>query len=161
MASSFKWSNHMEPPDRKGPSYGDCLESGRWHMALICKKLAIDAMLDEILCVCSGCRPVETCTEGLTYKGSSRGMVTTEAGMNFSQELSSLFFGDTSLKYSGSAFLIKLSLMDFVGFRVTHNAACLILILREFLPIKVGQEGFGPWGDDCHDEMGRWCDFGG
>ena len=71
MASPFEGSNHIKPPDRKGPSNGDCLESGRWHMALISKKLATDAMLDEVLCICSGCRPVETCTEGLAYKGPS------------------------------------------------------------------------------------------
>ena len=93
-------------------------------------------------------------TEGLAYKGPSRGMVTTKTGMNFSQEMSSLFFGDTSLKYSGSAFILQLSVMDLVGFRAPDNAASLILILRELSPIKVGQEGFGPWGNDCHDKMG-------
>ena len=85
MASSFKGSNHIEPPDHKGPSYGDCLESGRWHVALICKKLATNAMLDEVLCVCSGCRLVETCAEGLAYKGPSCGVVAAESSMNFGQ----------------------------------------------------------------------------
>ena len=130
-------------------------------MALIGEKLASDTTLDKVLCICSGRRPIETCTEGLTYKGPSRGVVTTETGVNFGQELSSLFFGDTSLKYSGSAFLVKFSLVNFVGFRASHNVVCLILILREFSPIKVGQEGFGPWGNDCHYEMGRRCYFGG
>ena len=51
MASSFKGSNHIEPPDRKGPSYGDCLESGRGHMNLIGKELATDAVLDKVLCI--------------------------------------------------------------------------------------------------------------
>ena len=104
-------------------------------MALICKKLATDAMLDEVLCVCSGCWPVETCTEGLAYKGPSCGVVGAESSMNFSQELPPFLLRDTSLKYSGSAFLIKLSLVDLVGFRAPHNATCLILVLREFLPI--------------------------
>ena len=130
-------------------------------MALVGEKLASDATLDKVLCICSGRRPIETCTEGLAYKGPSRGVVTTETGMNFSQELPPLFLGDTSLKYSGSAFLVELSVMDLVGFRAPDNAASLILILREFSPIKVGQEGFGPWGNDCHDEMGRRCYFGG
>ena len=88
-------------------------------------------------------------------------MVTTETGMNFSQELPPLFLGDTSLKYSGGAFLVKFSLVDFVGFRAPHNATCFILVLGKFSPIKVGQIGFSPWGNDCHDEMGRWCHFGG
>ena len=88
-------------------------------------------------------------------------MVTTETGMNFSQELLCLFLGDTSLKYSGSAFLVDLSFVDLVGFRTSNNAASLILILRELSPIKVGKEGFGPWDNDCHDKMGRRCYFGG
>jgi len=99
--------------------------------------------------------------EGLAYKGPSCGVVTAEAGMNFSQEFLPLFLGDTSLKYSGSAFLVELSLMDLVGFRASDNAASLILILRELSPIKVVQEGFGPLGNDCQDKMGRWCYFGG
>ena len=85
-------------------------------MALVGEKLASDTTLDMVLCICSGRRLIETCTEGLTYKGPSRGMVTTETGMNFNQELPSLFFGDTSLKYSSSAFLVELSFMDLVGF---------------------------------------------
>ena len=129
-------------------------------MTLIGKELATDTMLDKVLCVCSGRRPIETCTEGLTYKGPSRGVVTTEASMAFSQELPSFFFGDTSLKDSGSAFLVELSVVNLVGLRTLDNAAGLILILREFSPIKVGQEGFGPWGNDCHDEMRRWCYVG-
>ena len=104
-------------------------------MALVCKKLATDATLDKVLCVCSGRRPVETCTEGLAYKGPSCGVVAAESSMNFSQKLPPLLFGDASLKYSGSAFLIKLSLVDIVGFRAPHNATCFILVLREFLPL--------------------------
>ena len=88
-------------------------------------------------------------------------MVTTETGMNFSQELPPLFLGDTSLKYSGSAFLVEFSVVNLIGFRAPDNAASLILILREFSPIKVGQDWFGPWGNDCHDKMGRRCYFGG
>ena len=130
-------------------------------MALVGEKLASDAMLDKVLCICSGRRPIESCMEGLSYKGPSHGMVTAETGMNFSQELPPLFLGDTSLKYSGSTFLVEFSFVDLVGFRVSDNAARLILILWEFSPIKVGQEGFGPWGNDCHDKMGRWCYFGG
>ena len=130
-------------------------------MALVGKKLASDAMLDKVLCVCSGRRPIETCMEGLAYKGPSLGVVTAETGMNFSQELPPFFLGDTSLKYSGSAFLIEFSLVNLVGFRAPHNAACLVLILRKLSHINVGQEGSGPWGNDCHDEMGRRCNFGG
>ena len=61
-----------------------------------------------------------------------------------SEELMPLFLGDTYLKYSGSAFLVEFSVVDLVGFRAPDNAARLILIVREFSPIKVGQEGFGP-----------------
>ena len=67
---------------------------------MVGEKLASDAMLDKVLCICSGRWPIETCTEGLAYKGPSRGVVTTETGMNFSQELSPLFLGDISLEYS-------------------------------------------------------------
>ena len=104
-------------------------------MALICKKLATDAVLDKVLCVCPGCRPVETCTKGLAYERPSCGMVAAESGMNFIQELSPFLFGDAPLEHSVCAFLIKLSLVDFVGFRAPHNAACLILVLREILLI--------------------------
>ena len=124
-------------------------------MALIGEELASDATLDKVLCICSGCRPIKTCMEGFADKWPSRSVVPAKSGMDFSQELSPFLFGDASLKYSGSAFLINLSLVDLVGFRMPHNAACLILILGEFLPIKVGQVGFEPWGDNSHDEMGR------
>ena len=129
MASPFKGSDHIKPPDRKGPSNGDCLESGRRHMALVCKKLATDATLDKVLCVCSGRRPVKTCTEGLAYKGPGCGVVAAKSSMNFCQKLPSFLFGDAPLKYSGSTFLIKLSLMDLVGFRSPHYAASVILVL--------------------------------
>ena len=95
-------------------------------------------MLDQMLHICPGRRPIKTCTEGLAYKGPGCGMVSAESGINFSQKVPPFLFGDTSLKYSGSAFLIKLSLVDFVGFRAPHNATCFILVLREFLPIEVG-----------------------
>ena len=65
MASPFKRSDHIQPPYREGTSYGDCLESGRGHMTLIGEELATDTMLDNVLCVCSGRRPIETYTEGL------------------------------------------------------------------------------------------------
>ena len=81
-------------------------------------------------------------------------MATIETDMNFSQELPPLFLGDTSLKYSGSAFLVEFSVVNLVGFQAPNNAACLILILMEFSPIKVGQEGFGPWGDNNHYFVG-------
>ena len=61
-------------------------------------------------------------------------MVTTEFGMNFSQEVPPFLFGDAPLKDSGSAFLIKFSLMDLVGFRSPNYAAGLILVFGEFLP---------------------------
>ena len=96
---------------------------------MICKKLATDATLDEVLCVCSGRWPVKTCTEGLAYKGPSYGVVAAESSMNFYQKLPSFLFGDAPLKYSGSAFLIKLSLVDLVGFRPPHNAAHLVWVL--------------------------------
>ena len=128
---------------------------------MVGEKLASDATLDKVLCIYLGRRPIETCTEGLAYNGPSCSVVTTETGMNFSQKLSPLLLGDTSLKHSGSAFLVEFSIVNLVGFRAPDNAASLILILREFSPIKVGQEGFGPWGNDCHDKMVRWCYFGG
>ena len=130
-------------------------------MALVGEELASDAMLDKVMCICSGRRPIKPCTERLANKGPSCGMVTAESGMNFSQELPPLFLEDTSLKYSSSAFLVEFSVVNLVGLRTPDNAASLILILRDFLPIKVGQEGFGPWGNDCRDKMGQWCYFGG
>ena len=80
--------------------------------------------------------------------------MTAESGMNFSQQVPPFLFGDAPLKDSGSAFLIKLSLVDFVGFGSPHYAACLILVLGEFLPSKVGEEWFRPWGDNGHYYVG-------
>ena len=60
--------------------------------------------------------------------------MTAESGMNFRQEVPPFLFGDAPLKYFGSAFLIKLSLVDLVGFRSPHYAAGLVLVLRKFLP---------------------------
>ena len=127
---------------------------------MICKELATGAMLDQVLCICSGRRPIETCMESLAYKGPSCGVVTTKTGMNFSQELPPLFLGYTSLKDSGGAFVVELSIMNLVGLRAPKNAVGLILVLRKLLPIKVGQEGFGPWGNDNHNYMGGRCPFG-
>ena len=88
---------------------------------MVGEKLTSDAMLDEVLCVYPGCRPIETCTEGLAYKGPSYGVVAAESSMNFYQKLSSFLFGDAPLEHSSRAFLIKLSLVDFVGFRAPHD----------------------------------------
>ena len=101
---------------------------------MVCKKLATGAALDQVLCVCPGRRPIKTYTEGLAYKGPGCGVVAAESGVNFYQKLPPFLFGDAPLKDSGSAFLIQLSLVDPVGFRSPHYAACLILILRKFLP---------------------------
>ena len=130
-------------------------------MALVGEELASNAALDEVLCVCPGRRPIKSCPEGLADKCPGYGVVPTETGVNFCQELPPLLLGDTSLKDSGSAFLVELSVLNLVGLRTLDNAASLILILREFLPTKVGQEWFGPRGNDCHNEVGRWCCFGG
>ena len=46
VGSAFKGSNHVKLPDREGPSDGDSLEGGGWHMALVCKELATGASLD-------------------------------------------------------------------------------------------------------------------
>ena len=84
-------------------------------MALVGKTLASDAMLDKVLCICSGRRQIKPCMEGLANKGPSCGMVAAESGMNFSQDLSPLFLGYTSLKDSGGAFLVEISIMNLVG----------------------------------------------
>ena len=105
VGSPFKGSNHVKPPDREGPGNGDCLEGGGWHVALVCKKLATDATLNEVLCVCSGRRPVKTCTEGLAYKCPSCSVVPAESGMDFGQELPPFLFGDAPLEHSVALFL--------------------------------------------------------
>ena len=130
-------------------------------MALIGEELTAHATLDKDLSVSSSRRPEKVCPECLTYKGAGCGVMTTETDMYFCQELPPLFLGDTSLKDSGSAFLVELSVVNLVGLRTPDNAASLVLVFWKLLPIKVGQEGFGPWGNDCHNEMGRRCYFGG
>ena len=81
---------------------------------MIGKELASDATLDKVMCIRSGHRPIKPCTEGLANKGPSCDMVAAESGMNFSQELPPLFLGYTSLKDSGGAFIIELSIMYLV-----------------------------------------------
>ena len=71
----------------------------------------------------------KTCTEGLAYKGPGYDVVAAESCMNFCQRLPPFLFRDAPLKDSGSAFLIKLSLVDLVGFRSPHYVAYLILVL--------------------------------
>ena len=122
-------------------------------MALVGEELASNATLDKVLCIRSDRRPIEPCTEGHANKGPSCGVVPAETGMNLSQELPPLLLGDTSLKDSGSAFPIELSVVNLVGLRTPDNAVGLILVLRKLLRVKVGQEGFGPRGNDCNDEM--------
>ena len=60
---------------------------------MICKELATSATLDQVLCICPGRWPIESCTEGLAYKGLSCSVMTTESGMNFSQEVPPFLFG--------------------------------------------------------------------
>ena len=109
-------------------------------MALVGEELASDTALDEVLCVCTGRGPVKSCTEGLAHKCPGCGVVPTATGVNFCQELPPLLLGDTRLTDSGSAFLLELSFVNFIGFRTPDNAASLIVIFWELLPIKVGQE---------------------
>ena len=104
-------------------------------MALVGEELASNAALDEVLCICSGRRPIKPCTEGLANKGPSCGVVPAKTGVNLSQELPPLLLGDTSLKDSGITFLIEFSFMDFVSFRAPDNASCFILVFGELLPI--------------------------
>ena len=80
---------------------------------------------------------MKSCTKGLAYKGPGCGVVPAESGMNFSQKVPPFLFGDTPLKDSGCAFLVKLSLMDLIGFRSPHYAAGLILVLGKFMPLLV------------------------
>ena len=82
---------------------------------MVGEELAPDAALDKVLRICSGRRSLKPCTEGLANKGPSCGVVTDESIMNFSQELSPLFLGYTSLKDYGGAFLVELSIMNLVG----------------------------------------------
>ena len=74
-------------------------------MALVGEKLASDAMLDKVLYICSGRRPIKPCTEGLANKGPSCGVVPAKTGVNLSQELPPLLLGDTSLKDPIALFL--------------------------------------------------------
>ena len=104
-------------------------------MALIGEELATDAVLNKVLCVCSGCRPIKACAEGLADECPSRSVVSAESGMDFSQELPPFLFGDASLEHSSRTFLIEFPLMDFVGFGMSHDATCFILVLGKLLPI--------------------------
>ena len=103
---------------------------------MVGEELASDTALDEVLCVCPGRRPVKSCTEGLADKCPGCGVVTTETGLNFYQELPPLLLGDTPLKDSGSAFLVELSFVNFIGLRTPDYAASLVLIFWETFLLK-------------------------
>ena len=49
---------------------------------MVSKKLATDASLDEVLCVCPGRRPIKSSPEGLAYKSPGCGVVTAESGVD-------------------------------------------------------------------------------
>ena len=100
-------------------------------MALIGEELATDAMLDKVLCICSGYRPIKTCPEGFADKCPSRSVVPTKSGKDFSQELPPFLFGDASLEHSSGTFLVELSLMDFVGLGMPYNTTCFTFGPRE------------------------------
>ena len=119
-------------------------------MALIGEELPSETTLDKVLRICSGRQPEETSTENLAYKIPGCGVVIAKTSMDFGQKLTSFLFGDTSLKYSDSTLLVELSFINLVGFRAPNDASSLILGLRELSPIKVGLEGFGPWGNYYH-----------
>ena len=93
---------------------------------MVCKKLATDTTLDQVLCICPGRRPIETCTEGLACEGPGCGMVAAESSMDFCQKLLHFLFGDAPLKDSGCAFLIKLSVgVKTGGSRVGGTELCV------------------------------------
>ena len=129
-------------------------------MAFISEKLASNTVLYKVLCICLGRGPKETHTEGLAYKGPSCGVMATKTSVYFSQELTSLFFEDTSLKDSGGTFLVQFSFMNLLGLRATNVTTGLSLILGELIPSQVGKERLSPWGNYSHDFMSRWCYFG-
>ena len=52
-------------------------------MALVGEELASNATLDEVLCVCSGRRPIKSYMEGLADKCPGCGVVSAETGVNF------------------------------------------------------------------------------
>ena len=80
MASPIKRSNHVQPLDREGPSYGDCLERSRGHMALIGEELATNAMLNKVLCMCR--QPMKSMTKSFSNERFRAGMMATVSFMN-------------------------------------------------------------------------------
>ena len=89
---------------------------GSWgHVALVGEELASDAALDKVLRVRSGCRPIKPSAKHFANEGPSCSVVSAGASVNFCQQLPPFFFGDTSLKYSSSAFLVEPSFVDLIG----------------------------------------------
>ena len=60
-------------------------------------------------------------------------MVSTQSGMDFSQELPPFLFGDAPLEHSGRTFLVEFPFVDFVSFRMPNDAASFILVFGELL----------------------------
>jgi hypothetical protein len=62
-----KWSDHIETPHSKGPSYWNRLESRLWHVNLLAKALTAIAFSDYVLGILKSSRPVETVPKGFGY----------------------------------------------------------------------------------------------
>ena len=78
--------------------------------------------------------------------------------MDFSQEIPPLLFGDAPLKDSGCAFLIKLSLVDLVGFRSPYYAVGLILVFGEFGSVHGAVTAIISWAEGLfHWQSIRLC----
>ena len=61
----FKWSDHVQPPDRKRPCAWYCPKSRGEHVTLICKELASNTLLDKHVGVCTNGGPKEPGSKGL------------------------------------------------------------------------------------------------
>src|SRR4051812_34198732 len=68
VGGSFERSHHIKSPYCKGPSDMNHREFLSRHVILLCIALTSITFLDDILCICMCCKPVEAVSVGFGYK---------------------------------------------------------------------------------------------
>ena len=122
----FEWPNQIEPLDREGPQDGDHLECLGREVSLPRVVLTPFVGAYDLLGIgyCSGL--VKALSKCVSNQGPRCGMVTVDPTVDVAQQKSSLFTGDTELKYPGVASFVEFALYKNEGL----HAMCEPLSLR-------------------------------
>jgi hypothetical protein len=67
----------------------------RWYMYMFGEKLTSVAVVDQLLCISHGRRPLETYLESFADQGLRGGVIAASTTMNFMEQLNTCFSSDT------------------------------------------------------------------